>query len=565
MEHSDLYYGTAYFDDALTQSDIQRDFEQMRQAGINLIRLGKNAWEIWEPRKGEYDFTGLHRELTLAQKNGLQIILVMPTGSVPGWLARELPENPEAYWDNPCFLESARRLVSRLMEQSQPYSCVIGYQTGDHGSSEGGLLFSARQAEQLQSLGQHRIVTGNVPAFGGPALFCLSEKLDAVGCTVTHSAGLKDTGGALSLLGDLARGLKKEPYLVLETQSQGRPGQLPYPGQLRLWAFHHLACGAQGLAYSAWHSDGRPGEPEKGILSHDGLPNGVYDAVCQIGGELARLQPQLAGLKKRNRIALLYSPGSGKFWPRIGGKGYEDYFRWVYEGFYRLNLEVDILPDTLRDFTGYELLVVPGLYSAEENLIWAIRDFVSGGGNLIATFRSFFADEQGFVRREVQPYGMTDVFGMRYDAYTVPEETWLPEYDAEVTDWMELLQPQGAMTLAVYDDPGWGGIPAVTCSRFGKGHAAYIGCYSEDGFEPILLRLLAMWHVPVPEIAWPVVQKRAVSSEGKNLTFLLHYSHTARVIPSPATGRELFSGICREEGEPLELKPWEVLILEGNV
>ena len=130
---------------------------------------------------------------------------------------------------------------------------------------------------------------------------------------------------------------------------------------------------------------------------------------------------------------------------------------------------------------------------------------------------------------------------------------------------MELLKPDTAMSLAVYDSPGWRGIPAAACSRFGKGHAAYIGCYSEDGFEPILLRLLAMWHVPVPEIAWPVVQKRAVSREGKPLTFLLHYSHATRVIPSPATGWDLFAGVRREEGEPLELKPWEVLILEGNV
>ena len=74
-----------------------------------------------------------------------------------------------------------------------------------------------------------------------------------------------------------------------------------------------------------------------------------------------------------------------------------------------------------------------------------------------------------------------------------------------------------------------------------------------------------MWHIPVPETAWPVVQKRAISREGKPLTFLLHYSPACRVIPSPATGTELFSGRHMDEGEPLELKGWDVKILEGDL
>ena len=566
MEHANVFLGAAYCCDTLTQSDTRRDFDRMRQAGLNLVRLGKNVWECWEPREGEYDFTSLHRDLTLAQKCGLQVLVEVPTGSVPGWLARKLSAEPAGFLGDPRFLQCQDRLISQLLEQCRPYSCVAGYQTGCHGDTPAGIALSARQAEQLKKgCRPGQTVTGQIPLFRGADPFSQARPLDTAGCAVYHPAGLKDTGAENSLSGDLARGVKNKDYLVLDTQCQGRPGQLPYPGQLRLWAYHHLACGAQGLVYSSWHSDPRPGCLEKGILSHDGHPNGCYEELCRIGQELSTLGEHLAGLKKQNRVAIVYSPRSEKNWPATGEKRYDDYFRWIYESFYRLNIEVDILPDTQRDFTGYELLVAPGLYCAEDNLIWAIRDYVAGGGNLIATFRSFFADEKGFVRRELQPYGMTDVFGMHYDAYTIPEETCLPEYDAAVSDWMELLKPDTAMSLAVYDSPGWRGIPAAACSRFGKGRAAYIGCYSEDGFEPILLRLLAMWHVPVPEIAWPVVQKRAVSREGKPLTFLLHYSHATRVIPSPATGWDLFAGVRREEGEPLELKPWEVLILEGNV
>ena len=48
------------------------------------------------------------------------------------------------------------------------------------------------------------------------------------------------------------------------------------------------------------------------------------------------------------------------------------------------------------------------------------------------------------------------------------------------------------------------------------------------------------------------------------LTFLLHYSPASRVISSPATGTELFSGKRLDEGEPLELRGWDVKILEGD-
>lgn len=403
--------------------------------------------------------------------------------------------------------------------------------------------------------------------------FEASQAVTITGCDIYHPAGLKNTGAELSFGGDMARGLKKDNFLVLETQAQGNMGWLPYPGQLRLQAFHHIASGANGVEYWHWHSIHNAIETYwKGVLSHDLTPGRTYRECATIGADFSRLSHKLKDLKKQNRVAIIVSNRSltgFKWFPTCGGmnrpeRDYNDYLRWVYDGFYRLNIEVDLIPDTQRDFTGYNLLVVPALYSAEDNLIWAIRDFVANGGHLLATFRSFFSDENLQVRHEAQPYGMTDVFGMTYDEYTIPEETSLPAFTAEVQDWMELLRPSGAQVLARYDNPGFRGVPAATCNRFGKGSAAYLGCYTPDGLEPLLLRLLAMWHIPVPETSWPVVMKRGVNSEGKTITYLLHYSAATRVIPSPATGTELLSGKHLEEGEPVELKPWDVKILEGT-
>ena len=51
--------------------------------------------------------------------------------------------------------------------------------------------------------------------------------------------------------GDMTRSLKRDNYLVLETEAQGYPGWTPYKGQLRLQAYSHLANGANSVMYLA--------------------------------------------------------------------------------------------------------------------------------------------------------------------------------------------------------------------------------------------------------------------------------------------------------------------------
>lgn len=401
--------------------------------------------------------------------------------------------------------------------------------------------------------------------------FEAAKCMDIAGCDIYHPAGLQNSGAEISFGGDLARGLKKENYLVLETQCQGMPGRQPYPGQLRLQAFHHLANGAVGVEYWHWHSIHNACESYwKGVLSHDLTPGRIYEECASIGGDFARLGEKLTGLKKTNRAAVIVSqrslhgfkwyPVSG--WTHVPCREYNDYLRWVYDALFRMNVEVDLIPDTQLDFEGYDLVLAPSLYSAGEELIEALRSFVAEGGRLIATMRSFFADEDLQIYHDAQPHGMTDVFGMTYDEFTIPEQTSLKEFPGEVADWMELLRPATAEVLATYRNPGWDGAAAVTVHDFGAGSAAYIGCYAPDSLESILRTLLTRWNIPVPETAWPVVMKRGVNQSGSEILYLLHYSAETETIAAPASGRELLSGSDIRAGEPMELKPWDVKILE---
>ena len=70
--------------------------------------------------------------------------------------------------------------------------------------------------------------------------------MDVAGIDIYHPTQDALTGIEISFGGDIARSMKAgRNYLVIETQAQGFPQWVPYPGQLRLQAFSHLASGAE--------------------------------------------------------------------------------------------------------------------------------------------------------------------------------------------------------------------------------------------------------------------------------------------------------------------------------
>ena len=235
---------------------------------------------------------------------------------------------------------------------------------------------------------------------------------------------------------------------------------------------------------------------------------------------------------------------------------YNDILRWLYDALFRLNIPCDILPDTTRDFTGYDLVAVPGLYCAQEDLIAALRRYVAGGGNLLATYRSFFCDEHVTIRHAPQPYGLTDVFGMTYDQFC--DGTGVEG----VEGWMELLRPDnGTEVLRGYRHWAYAPYAAATLHPFGRGQAAYLGAKLEAAaLEALLETLLPRLGVLVGSVRWPLVVKSGVNGQGRQLTYLLNYGPaTSYTVERPC--RELRADRALAAGDSLALSPFDVAIL----
>ena len=108
--------------------------------------------------------------------------------------------------------------------------------------------------------------------------FKASTAVDITGVDIYHPTEDDLTGKEIAFGGDMTRSTKDgRNYLVLETEAQGQHGWVPFPGQLRLQAYSHLASGADMVEYWHWHSIHNSFETYwKGLLSHDLEPNPTY-------------------------------------------------------------------------------------------------------------------------------------------------------------------------------------------------------------------------------------------------------------------------------------------------
>jgi beta-galactosidase len=406
--------------------------------------------------------------------------------------------------------------------------------------------------------------------------FAAAKSLDVAGIDIYHPSQDQLTGTEISFGGDVTRGMKGgQNYLVLETEAQGFPQWLPYPGQLRLQAFSHLASGANMVEYWHWSSIHNSAETYwKGVLSHDLQPNTIYEETKTIGRDFQRLSPQLLNLKKANKVAILFSnealTAEGWF---SNGLDYNQVLRSFYDPLYRHNVGCDMVDPSSPDLGKYSLIIVPMLYAAPASLLARLEQYVQAGGHLLVTYRSGFSNEHVQVRTTPQPGGLSKVCGVTYDQFTTPDKVGLqgetyPVKAAEnqVTTWMELLTPTTAQVVARYEHPVWGKYAAITENRYGKGVATYVGCHTSDAVVEKLVtnavRKAGLWGAD-QETQFPLITKTGLNQRQKPVHYYFNYSAAPAAVRYPyGAGKELLAGSAVAAGQSLQLAPWGVQIVE---
>ncbi|GAA4320141.1 beta-galactosidase [Mucilaginibacter gynuensis] len=409
--------------------------------------------------------------------------------------------------------------------------------------------------------------------------FAAAKAMDIAGVDIYHPSQDQLTGTEISFGGDVTRSMKNgQNYMVIETEAQGFPQWLPYPGQLRLQAFSHLASGASMLSYWHWHSIHNSAETYwKGLLSQDFEPNPTYDEAKTIGADFKKLSDKLVNLKKTNKVAVLFSNealtafNAFSFgWGRT--ENYNDILRPLYDALYRLNVGVDFV-DPSSKLENYKLLVVPALYAAPDSLLQRLNLFVKNGGHIVYTFKSGYSNENVKVRSVKQPGIISEACGISYSQFTFPENVSLKgdpfnvgKQNNTIQKWMELITPTTAKVLATYDHPVWGKYAAITQNNYGKGVATYIGCMTGDLLtEKIMenaVKTAGLWGAD-QQLHFPLIVKSGVNQQGKTIHYYFNYSAQAQTFTYPhKAGKELLTDTETASGTQLSIPAWGIKILE---
>ena len=402
--------------------------------------------------------------------------------------------------------------------------------------------------------------------------FNAAKVLTHAGTDIYHPTGFKLTGAEIAFCGDEIRNLKNDNYFVLECQSQAFKYWCPFPKQLRLHAFSHIASGADGILYWNWHSIHQSYETYwKGILSHDLKPGRIYDEISEIGNEIKALTKEKLCIKKNNKIALLVdtlSLSAFKWFPIDKNLSYNDVVRYIYDSLYEESFECDVVFSECADISKYEAIVCPALYCVSEELLKRLDNFVKNGGILIGGFRSFIADRKVSVYKETLPTGLTECFGIHYDEFT--HTLNMKVGGREVKYVAELITIDSATELYPYEHRYWDRYSAITCNEYGKGKAYYIGAYPDkEVLKKVLNQALAEIRkrqiVPI-SAGFPIITRSGVNEAGEELTYVFNYSLSDADIFIEGDNengyKDIISGKSYVKGDKIKIEDWDLVVLK---
>lgn len=396
---------------------------------------------------------------------------------------------------------------------------------------------------------------------------------------VYHDVQDKQDGQRIAYAGDFVRTVGRNNYIVMETNAQGigwdAKGQYPpYDKQLRQNVYGHYASGANMVEYWHWATLHYGQETYwRGVLGHDLQPNRVYNEFKTTAEELKRIGSRLVNLKKKNRIAILYSHDSHhalSFMPYTNKSNYP--IDMVHKALYFQNIETDIVPcDKIADFSQYSMLVIPPLYVATDELLSAIDRFVSGGGHVVMMHKSGYCNEHSAVRATYAPGPLRKACGFYYQEYSTIGDMALKDNpfnlknQGQISDWYEFLIPETAKPLAYAAHPFFGKWPVITENKYGKGSLTYIGTYPSQELLNAIVKKTAVESGVIPQdnYSFPIILRSGINQSGKNIHYVFNYSAEAKELKSVyPDAKELITNKAVKSGENVTVGPWDVLVLE---
>jgi beta-galactosidase len=300
--------------------------------------------------------------------------------------------------------------------------------------------------------------------------------------------------GALTVKGDLATPIWFNEFTA------GGGGYYGTPGRSRMYGYLGLMIGAQG--FLAWTFNSHLGGEEQalfGLVDHDGTPSWKVDEFSRMATEFKQLAKYGFPRYTHPEIAIAYSfdsfidshpNGPSNTTLQYFKPSYTEQVQAAFEPVFRANLDAAIINLGHASLSHYKLVVVPADYVMDPASAKALRDYVGAGGTAIMTAFSAKVDEHGQWFDTALPGLLSDVFGMKTNAFY---SAWQPlKFDLNDksidsgANHYEVLEPSTATVLSRFTNTA-DHTPAVTLNKFGKGTAIYLATESKaSAIGPVL-------------------------------------------------------------------------------
>lgn len=437
-------------------------------------------------------------------------------------------------------------------------------------------------------------LTAGLDITAGNPYYTMQDSLERPDLVDNRQGAITNGTWALYLSADRMFSSRQEPFMVTETNAHAIGGastnKPAYDGQWRQAAWALVSRGARMIEYWHWHTLHFGTETYwAGVLPHSGRPGRAYRELARLGAELRTASDLLTRLTPDADLAMLYSTPSN--WAmqaqsplsqpdgKPDRRSYQSIFERFYRGTFDAGLQAHVLhtsqfmnEDPAAFAQRRPVLVVPGLYVADDTVLDRLVSYANAGGHLMIGPRTGYSDHEARARMDVQPSRLAEAAGVWYDEFNTltdtipvrakPESPLTLPADACATRWCDGLQVDDAEVLAGYDHPHFGRFAAVTTRRHGHGRLTYVGTVPSVGFTEALFR----WAVPDHSNAWRLAPRSvtvtsAHSDDGRKVWFVHNWSWEQATLRLPTAASDVLSGDDLQEGDDLRLGAWDVRVL----
>ncbi|MBR5637080.1 MAG: beta-galactosidase [Pseudobutyrivibrio sp.] len=382
----------------------------------------------------------------------------------------------------------------------------------------------------------------------------------------------------------LFRSLKPEqPFMMMES-APGVVNWRPYnkysrPGIHRLISMQAIAAGSDTVQYFQIRKSRGSSEQWHGaVIDHIGTNDTrIFKEVAALGNEVKKIS-EITGSLSDNKVAILYDWDNrwaiDDAWALSNEtKKFDETCMNIYNEFMHLGVEPDIISSN-GDWSKYKIICAPMLYVLQDGIGQKIADFVNAGGEFMSTYFTGYVNKDLLANLGGFPGdGLDRVFGLRseeIDTLYPEDKVSIKIYDkasrtyhsVPVHDYQEMLRDVSANIIGRYKNDYLEGTPAITCNKYGKGHAYYVACRTNQHDIEFIYREM-LEHASVPFKKLPDgIEMHSRFAEDIRYDFYLNPTSETKIIPD-VSGTDLLT----EEnisGE-LKLEKYQIAIIKRGI